>query len=177
MIDAVQIWVDWMNAPFYAKRYRRVMRERERISPERNHQKTPLRRPMCLCEICPSSVRSASQVPFDHGERRAECPAISTPSIRRCSERWESEQKKGEGDAPSELDVADLLAHPDLPLLVQLVPETKQRVHKGQIEAVLWSVAQLGHGLLVALEPRPRGRLATGANVRRELAQVRDREG
>lgn len=145
--------------------------------PKRDHQRTPVQRPNVSIQDCAlfSLPGKSSALRSWRAPRRVPCDfdSVNSTMLREGRATFRKEKR----NSPSELNVANLLAHPDLPLLVELVPETEQRVHESQIEAVLWSVAQLGHGLLVALEPRPRRRLATGANVRRELAQVRDREG
>jgi hypothetical protein len=86
-------------------------------------------------------------------------------------------RRSGRRDVPPEFNVSDLLSHPHLPLLLEFVPKTQETIHERQIEAVLWSIREFVHRFSVPLESRPFRGFLSGADVRRELTQGRDREG
>lgn len=61
-------------------------------------------------------------------------------------------QRQSRSQCPSELDTLHLLGDQQFPILLQLVPEPKERVHECQIEAVFWPVLEFVKCELVTCE-------------------------
>lgn len=131
--------------------------------------------PSHVVSLSVSSIRPTGKVTINHCDSSPKSPGPAENLISSISHGTEREGK-GIEDAPSQFDGIDLFAHPNFPLLVQLVPETQKTVHESQVEAVFGAICQFCETFLVAFESGPGWRFRSRADVLGESTEGRNFE-